>query len=76
MMRGSITIAVDYTHDDVTLTVRDDGCGFDPTNVVGPHEGHFGLTGQRERTQGTGVEVQDALSSQCCHDAEKGDQGM
>ena len=31
------------------FSVRDNGCGFDPDNVPGPQQGHFGLQGIRER---------------------------
>ena len=34
------------------FSVTDDGCGFDPDNVPGLEEGHFGLTGARERIEG------------------------
>ena len=33
----------------LTVTVRDNGCGFDPETAPGPPEGHFGLHGIRER---------------------------
>ena len=33
----------------VTLTVADDGTGFDPKQAPGPKAGHFGLLGMRER---------------------------
>ena len=33
----------------LTLSVRDDGCGFDPATRNGPDDGHFGLQGVRER---------------------------
>lgn len=35
--------------DGISFTVADDGCGFDPDSAQGPAEGHFGLTGIRER---------------------------
>ena len=31
------------------FSVRDDGCGFDPSCSPGPREGHFGLSGIHER---------------------------
>lgn len=31
------------------FSVTDNGSGFDPTNAAGPAEGHFGLTGIRDR---------------------------
>ena len=38
----------------VTLTVRDDGRGFDPTEAAGTAQGHFGLQVMRERMDGIG----------------------
>lgn len=35
---------------ELALTVRDDGCGFQPTGL-GEGEGHFGLLGMRERAE-------------------------
>ena len=33
----------------ISFSVRDNGAGFDPTNISGPSTGHFGLQGIRER---------------------------
>jgi signal transduction histidine kinase len=44
----NISVALDYQPDAATLTVRDDGGGFDPARL--PAGTHFGLIGQRERT--------------------------
>ena len=33
----------------ISFSVRDDGCGFDPAAVPGARQGHFGLQGIRER---------------------------
>ena len=33
----------------ILFSVRDDGCGFDPDAVPGMRQGHFGLSGIRER---------------------------
>jgi signal transduction histidine kinase len=38
----------------VTLTVRDDGRGFDPAAAAGVAQGHFGLQVMRERMEGIG----------------------
>ena len=43
----TITVDLDYAPEAVTLTIRDDGCGMDPTAPV--PDGHFGLRGIRER---------------------------
>ena len=36
------------------FSVRDDGCGFDPTKAQGVSQGHFGLQGIRERIAPSG----------------------
>ncbi|WP_404309061.1 sensor histidine kinase [Neorhodopirellula lusitana] len=52
-----IQIDVDYTADQVSLCVTDDGCGFDADRVAGTHQGHFGLTGMQERVRRIGGEL-------------------
>ncbi len=44
-----LEIRVDYTEDRVTLTIEDNGRGFDVAHALGPYAGHFGLTGMKER---------------------------
>ncbi len=46
-----IRIAGCLDGDEFHLSVRDNGCGFDPRNCPGFDEGHFGLQGIRERTK-------------------------
>jgi signal transduction histidine kinase len=48
---GQVRLILSYMEDLVTLDVRDDGAGFDPSRVPGPdsREGGFGLTAMRER---------------------------
>ena len=43
----TISVDLDYTPEAVTLSIRDDGCGFDST--VPSMDGHFGLCGILER---------------------------
>ncbi|MBC7927867.1 MAG: sensor histidine kinase [Bryobacteraceae bacterium] len=50
----SIQLTVDYDPGCVTLIVEDDGCGFNPEEALGPHQGHFGLQGMRERANRLG----------------------
>lgn len=54
----TIHLAVDYEPERVTLTVTDDGCGFDQKSAKGPHQGHFGLQGMRERALRLGGELE------------------
>ncbi len=52
-----IQIDVDYTAQSVSIAVSDDGCGFDSEKVAGTHQGHFGLTGMKERVRRIGGEL-------------------
>ena len=44
-----IDVRLEYAANSVTLTVRDDGCGFNPANAMAGGLGHFGLRGIRAR---------------------------
>lgn len=48
---GRVELWLDYSHDALWLTVRDDGVGFDPGR---PHDG-FGMLGMRERAARIGA---------------------
>ena len=52
----SIMVTVDFAPalGRIDLSVRDDGSGFSPGAEVGPEQGHFGLTGMRERIERLG----------------------
>lgn len=49
-----IELRLGFAEKSVTLTIRDDGHGFDPSRVAGPKAGHFGLQGMRERMKRLG----------------------
>ena len=51
---SSIQVAGCIDGDQLLFSVRDDGCGFDPTSHPGPGEGHFGLQGVQERIEAIG----------------------
>jgi signal transduction histidine kinase len=53
----TINIALTYEHDDVTLSVTDDGNGFVPSDVLTKGIGHFGLRGLRGRAAKIGGEL-------------------
>lgn len=51
-----VEVAFDPAAGTVELTVVDDGGGFTPGTESGPDQGHFGLTGMRERIERLGGE--------------------
>ncbi len=55
---AAIHLNVDHEPERVTLTITDDGCGFDIGMAKGPHQGHFGLQGMRERALRLGGELE------------------
>jgi signal transduction histidine kinase/ligand-binding sensor domain-containing protein len=57
-----IAIRLEVRARELALSVSDDGCGFEPSDVFLSAGGHFGLLGMRERAERLGGELQ--LSSQ------------
>jgi two-component system NarL family response regulator len=57
-----VEILITSVEDALTLIVSDDGCGFDPLNIVADGTNHFGLTIMRERAEliGGKVEIRSA----------------
>ena len=53
----SIEVELLYATDQLRLVVRDDGCGIDPQVLDTGREGHWGLSGMRERAERIGAEV-------------------
>jgi streptogramin lyase len=51
----SIDVELRYSHRDLRMVVRDDGCGIDPHIVDSGREGHWGLSGMRERADRIGA---------------------
>jgi signal transduction histidine kinase len=49
-----VTVRIHYAKRDVLLEVEDNGRGFNLVQVSGPDDGHFGLTGMRERAAAIG----------------------
>jgi signal transduction histidine kinase len=53
----NIEVELNYALNEFRLFVRDDGCGIDPHTVQSGREGHWGLTGMRERAERIGVKL-------------------
>ncbi|MGC9198562.1 MAG: sensor histidine kinase [Acidobacteriaceae bacterium] len=51
-----IVLAVDFSESHATITIEDDGTGFDPEVGMGT-EGHYGLIGMRERVKLVGGQL-------------------
>ena len=49
---NQITLRLGYEPDKIRLSVKDDGCGFDP--AAGGKDGHFGIPGMDERARKLG----------------------
>ena len=47
----TVSVAGELHDGALSLSVRDDGCGFDVDGAAGANEGHFGLEGIRERAK-------------------------
>jgi signal transduction histidine kinase len=44
-----LSVKLEFTASLLTLTIEDDGCGFDPATSPGSSTGHFGISGMKER---------------------------
>ena len=49
-----IEVEIEYTAHHLRILVRDDGCGIDPQVLQSGREGHWGMTGMRERAERIG----------------------
>jgi signal transduction histidine kinase len=54
---SSIEVEIQYTANHLRISVRDDGCGIDPQILHTGREGHWGLAGMRERSEGIGAKL-------------------
>jgi ligand-binding sensor domain-containing protein/signal transduction histidine kinase len=53
----NIEVEIEYSSRDLSLFVRDDGCGIDPQMLKSGREGHWGLSGMRERADRIGARL-------------------
>jgi signal transduction histidine kinase len=58
-----VDVTIDYGDDQVRLSIRDNGCGFDPVAVLKSEPGHFGLPSFRGRAGAIGGTVE--ITSSC-----------
>ncbi len=58
-----ITVRLFYTPSEVSLEIRDNGCGFEPMSAGLAAEGHFGILGMRERMEQIGGSLDVASAS-------------
>ena len=49
-----IIAELSYTDESLSLTIKDDGQGFDPQDTFDPAAGHFGILGMQERAERIG----------------------
>ncbi len=54
---SNIEVEIEYAPKHLRLLVRDNGCGIDPKVVRSGREGHWGLSGMRERAEEIGAKL-------------------
>jgi len=54
---NTVEIEVEYASKYLRIVVRDDGCGIDPQVLDAGRQGHWGLPGMRERSEGIGASL-------------------
>ncbi len=52
-----VEVEMEYAEDQLRVLVRDNGCGIDPQVLRAGREGHWGLSGMRERAERIGAKV-------------------
>jgi signal transduction histidine kinase len=53
----SVELELEYASNDLRMLVRDDGCGIDPQVVRSGSDGHWGMSGMRERAANIGASL-------------------
>ncbi len=54
---STVELEVEYASRYLRIIVRDDGCGIDPQVLDAGRQGHWGLPGMRERSEGIGASL-------------------
>ena len=58
-----IELEIEYAENDLRMWIRDNGCGIDPHVLDAGREGHWGLTGMRERARRIGGSLKISSSA-------------
>ena len=58
-----IDFELEYTDSNLNMRVRDNGCGIDPQVLEAGRDGHWGLTGMRERAMSIGGQLKISSST-------------
>jgi signal transduction histidine kinase len=53
----SIEVALEYGANELKVSVRDNGCGIEPQVLQSGRDGHWGLSGMRERAERAGAKL-------------------
>ena len=53
----NIEVEIDYSPSQLRILVRDDGCGIEPNILKSGRDGHWGLSGMRERSEQIGARL-------------------
>jgi signal transduction histidine kinase len=56
-MASNIEVELEYAGSELRILVRDDGCGIDPQVLHLGRDGHWGLSGMRERAERIGARL-------------------
>ncbi|MBV9222610.1 MAG: hypothetical protein JOY85_01175, partial [Acidobacteriaceae bacterium] len=59
----NVEVHLDYSHSKLHMIIRDDGRGIDPQVLQSGRDGHWGLSGMRERADRIGAHLQIATSA-------------
>jgi signal transduction histidine kinase len=54
---SAIEVEIDYADHELRIRIRDDGCGIDQRILQVGRDGHWGLSGMRERAASIGAEL-------------------
>ena len=62
---SKVIVALDYIDEAIILRVQDNGSGIDPSVVLKPPPGHFGILGMRERMERLGGQLEILSAGDC-----------